>query len=120
MSNNLEELKRLAEAATPGPWMHLFGDRLVYDRLNDGCRGNSIVGVDYRYYSAKEAANLDYVAAANPAAVLELIRQRDELLVALKDAHQVLRDWEAYIPSSTIQEDLEMLGVVIANAEKQS
>lgn len=81
---NTDHLKKLAIAATPGPWMHLLGDRLVYDRLNDGCRGNSIVGVDYRHYSAKEAANLDYVAAANPTAILELIQQRDELLAALK------------------------------------
>lgn len=111
MSNNLEELKRLAEAATPGPW-----DVAVWTCGVRGCevkRGIDRIGCDLHF------PNAEFIAAANPAAILELIRQRDELLVALKDAHQVLRDWGAYIPSSTIQEDLEMLGVAIANAEKQ-
>lgn len=82
---NIQELKRLAEQATPGPWMHLFGDRHVYDRMNDGCRGNPIVGVEYGAQGIR-ANDLDYVAAANPAAALELIRQRDELLEACKRA----------------------------------
>lgn len=47
-------------------------------------------------------------------------RQRDELLSAVKDARHTLIDWKEYIPSNTIQEDIDMLGIAIANAEKQS
>ncbi len=64
---NIEELKRLADAASDVNWMHL-------------CRENPVV------FSGKYAA---YIAAANPAAVLELIRQRDELLAALKEVRDL-------------------------------
>ncbi len=35
-------------------------------------------------------------SAANPAAMLELIRQRDELLASLKEARELVEDWGAY------------------------
>ena len=66
------ELQRLAESATPGRWMRLFGERTVYDRMEDGCRGNAIVRADITF-NQQDAANLDYIAAANPAVILELI-----------------------------------------------
>lgn len=122
-----EELKRLAEAATPGPWMYLLGDRFVYDRMNDGCRGNSIVGVDHAW--AGNRNDLNYVAAANPAAVLELIaeiervsKQRDELLEALKDAREMVSDWAGYASpyfqeKHDIDGDLEKLDAAIARME---
>jgi hypothetical protein len=72
-------LRALAEVATPGPWMHLFGDRLVYDRMEDGCRGLPIVGVDLGYPGKNDRANLDYVSAANPATVLALLDEIDRL-----------------------------------------
>ena len=84
MNVNIEELKQKALAATPGPWMHLFGDRFVYDRLEDGCRGNPIVGVDYAVADVR--GNLDYVAAANPSAILALIAERDEAVRIALDA----------------------------------
>jgi len=108
---NIEELKRLAEDATPGPWVAAINtnmDNKVSHSFGDICQ------------TGKDIGDAIFIAAANPAAVLELIRQRDELLIAAKDAHQVLRDWVGYIPSSTIQEDMNMLGIAIANAEKQS
>ena len=73
-----DKLKALAMAATKGPWMRLFGERTVYDRMEDGCRGNAIVRADVAY-SSQDADNLDFIAAANPATVLELIAERDEL-----------------------------------------
>lgn len=69
----LDKLEALARAATPGPWMRLFGERTVYDRMEDGCRGNTIVRADTSY-SSQDAANLDFIAAANPATVLQLIQ----------------------------------------------
>jgi len=69
---NLDHLEALARAATPGRWMRLFGERTVYDRMEDGCRGNAIVRADLGY-GLQDISNLDFIAAANPAAVLELI-----------------------------------------------
>lgn len=125
---NIEELKRLAEAATPGPWEYdhgciadngkaIISEYFVRLDGDDVSIAANIIDPESCRPSKSNAA---YIAAANPSAVLELIRQRDELLVAAKDAHQVLRDWVGYIPSSTIQEDLDMLGMAITNAEKQS
>jgi len=73
MKTNIEELKRLAEAATPGPWI-----KRGYV-LGIGCGVDGVTAVAHHTTSADAA----YIAAANPAAVLELIQQRDELLAAM-------------------------------------
>lgn len=75
MKTNIEELKRLAEAATPGPWRAAISSSMV----NRVCTTFETV--------CETGKNIDdalYITAANPAAVLELIRQRDELLAALR------------------------------------
>lgn len=66
-----QELKRLAEAATPGEWQHecddlFFKDPDGYTRhLMETCEGQDIaIGHD---------SNLKFIAAANPSAVLELL-----------------------------------------------
>jgi len=110
---NIEELKRLAEAATPGPWY----DRAGVLRGTGG--GIKPIATIYN------GLNSPYIAAANPAAILALIQQRDELLAALKDARELVDDWGAYAPAY-IQEkhdlagDLDRLYSVIAKAESQS
>lgn len=78
-----KHLRTLAEAATPGPWMRLFGERTVYDRMEDGCRGIAIVRSDYSPPTQKEAANIDYIAACSPDVVLSLLdalERKDNLL----------------------------------------
>ena len=73
----INELRKLAEAATPGPW---------YDR--DGVlrgTGGGIKPIATIY----NGLNSPYIAAANPAAMLELIRQRDELLEVLKEVRDL-------------------------------
>lgn len=70
---NIEELKRLAEAATPGPWYDRAG---VLRGTGGGIRPIATI---------YNGLNSEFIAAANPAAVLELIRQRDELLAAMKE-----------------------------------
>ncbi len=102
MSMNIEELKRLADAATDIDWE--FGI----------CRDNTVV------CSGKYAI---YIAAANPAAIMELIRQRDELLAALKDARELVEDWGAYAPAymqekRDLEGDMNKLDAAIARAEK--
>ncbi len=78
-----KHLRTLAEAATPGPWMRLFGERTVYDRMEDGCRGIAIVRSDYSPPTQKEAANIDYIAACSPDVVLALLDalERKDLLL---------------------------------------
>ena len=63
--------------------------------------------------------------AANPAAILALIQQRDELLAALKDARELVDDWGAYAPAYMQEKhdlagDLDRLYSVIVKAEAQS
>lgn len=60
--------------------------------------------------------------AANPAAVLELIRQRDELLAAMKDAREMVSDWAGYASpyfqeKHDIDGDLKKLDDAIARME---
>ena len=153
---NTEELKRLAEAANKAygglPW------QVTMARPDGGTcysiRGHSEPGVavdrsDYweddhhppvdhfGYIQPDDRMDCDlvrvdiarHIAAANPAAVLELIRQRDELLASLKEARELVEDWGAYAPAymqekHDLQGDLDKLDAAIANAntntEKQS
>ena len=109
---NIEKLKRLAEAATPGPWTsHKDGGISARGVLLAGC---AVVG--------GYIANSRYIAAANPAAILELIRQRDELLAALKDAREMVSDWAGYASpyfqeKHDIDGDLKKLDDAITKAE---
>ena len=95
--------KALAEAAekardlsadhqTPGVWMHLFGDRFVYTRLEDGCRGRRVVGVDCVSSPADNVA-LDFVAKANPTSILALIAEMERLREALKPFAREAEMW---------------------------
>ena len=81
-----EELKRLAEEATPGPWTAAISSNMV----NMVCTTFETI--------CETGKNIDdalYIAAANPAAILELIRQRDELLAALKRIGELSYDSQA-------------------------
>jgi len=109
---NIEELKRLAEAATPGQWRirpYIPGIDCGVDGMFQVCH----------HASARDAA---YIAAANPAAMLELIRQRDELLASLKEARELVEDWGAYAPAymqekHDLEGDLSRLDAVISKME---
>ena len=120
---NIEELKRLAEAATPGPWV-------AKDELSGTVYAGDIPIAATIRHSPKlntlsqnqKMANTLYLSAANPAAILELIRQRDELLAALKDAREMVSDWAGYASpyfqeKNDIDGDLKKLGDAITKAE---
>jgi len=110
---NTEELKRLAEAATPGPWgaeINTNMDNKVSHSFGDICQ------------TGKDIGDAIFIAAANPAAVLELIRQRDELMEALKDAREMVSDWAGYASpyfqeKHDIDGDLKKLDDAIARME---
>jgi len=140
MKTNIEELKRLAEAATPGPWI-----KRGYV-LGIGCGVDGVTAVAHH----TTRADADFISAANPAAVLELIdyidylrgknrehfdacigcdeelkrvtKQRDELLEALKDAREMVSDWAGYASpyfqeKHDIDGDLKKLDDAIAKVE---
>ena len=96
---NIEDLKQKALAATPGPWEY------QKDRKDFPVNGYvtvrdciySVCVLPYEGIRADDRVtdNGRFIAAANPAAVLELIRQRDELLAALKRIGELSYDSQA-------------------------
>jgi hypothetical protein len=72
---NTAELKKLAEAATPGPWT-------VADRSHIYTPDLRVLAV--AQHSRDTASNAAYIAAANPAVILELLAINAELVEALK------------------------------------
>lgn len=112
---NTEELKLLAEAATPGPWVL---DELLADFYGFEVR----TATDEKVCADASNEDAAYIAAANPAAVLELIRQRSELLAALKESRELVEDWGAYAPAymqeiHDLEGDLSRLDAVISKME---
>ena len=77
---DIPEMRRIAEAATPGPWMR-------YDVSGDhyGVRRKPELAV-CRSYGESIAANADmeYIATFNPAAVLQLIERVERYEDALE------------------------------------
>lgn len=75
----LDELKALAEQATPGPWESTYGNVTTPS-------GGDVVGIEERgsaYLSHRELVlkneDADYIAAANPQVVLSLIAELERL-----------------------------------------
>lgn len=72
---NITELKELAEKATPGPWV--AGDDEDSDYFLVGPCGDD--GIVYQsVVKLHSETNADYIAAANPAAILELIAKLED------------------------------------------
>ena len=106
---DINELRRLAQAAshptTKGRWIRLFGERTVYDRMEDGCRGIPVVSTDKHPPSPFEAACLDFIAAANPAAITKLL---DRLEAAEKERDALrakIAEMEKQEPVGTLHDD---------------
>ena len=147
---NIEELKRLAGAANKGfsglPWqviMERNNHGSTHYRVRGHCEASIAVEPDqyweegydpptdeYGYFQPDDRMDCDlvrvdiarHIAAANPAAVLELIRQRDELLASLKEARELVEDWGAYAPAymqekHDLEGDLSRLDAVISKME---
>lgn len=87
--NKLSELKAAAMDATPGPWIVGAEDRMENGNLygiyvsnpgDDGCEDGRILECFSNCLVTTDAdvrANAEFIAAANPAAVLELLAERD-------------------------------------------
>lgn len=101
MKTDIEELKRLAEANygwrnAGSAWPHESGDGAAVvgnvDDSHEPAIRNPVAVVDVTQYDGFQDDSMQlaqFYAAANPAAVLELIRQREELLAALKESQSV-------------------------------
>jgi len=150
MKTKIEELKRLAEAvlkAYSGLSWQVTMVRNEHGVTHYHIRSHSEPGIavikdqyweddhipsvdHYGYIQPDDRMDCDVfrvdiarlIAAANPAAVLELIRQRDELVEALKDAREMVSDWAGYASpyfqeKHDIDGDLKKLDDAIARME---
>ena len=119
---DVAELRRLAEAATPGPW-EAFG-------AVDGRRGERWLGVttDMRaieparagdVFAAQDCTRQDalFIAAANPAAVLALLDERDALAAkvarvrALHRAVSIYDECDCDAPDPATHFDVDDVGL---------
>lgn len=75
MTVDLEELKRLAKAATPGPWQVSLNGSGEDGWVEDSNSQYLTTG----YEGEMAAKDVRFIAAANPAAVLALIERVEEL-----------------------------------------
>lgn len=110
---NIDELERLARAATPGPW---FSDQegRVWRRHPSELyeNGGSVAGDKPMATTSRgwfhegstgfpSGTNADYIAAANPAAILELISINRELEVELAGLRDTIEDIRCYVESTS-------------------
>ena len=98
----INELRKLAEDATPGPWIK----RGYVPGI--GCGVDGVTAVAHHTTSA----DADFIAAANPAAILALIQQRDELLAALKLAEESIGRFTS--DEGSTQHDFDVADAVYA------
>lgn len=81
-NKKLEELKQLAEAATPGPWRYRENNAAGYDiESQDDFIVYSGVDSDYECeYGCEKESNAAYIAAASPDFILAVIEDDMQLL----------------------------------------
>lgn len=84
--SDFSELKRLAEAATPGPWECREAEESAAI-----CHAHGWVADDF---SEQTIIDTRYMAAANPAAILALIAENERLTGDLKDVEPSFDDVE--------------------------
>lgn len=115
MSNevNIDELRRLAKAATPGPWHTPDSRRLggAISAMIDGrdCQVASVDGqaamFDHRAEAATIAlANAAFIAAANPATVLALLERVERAERELAGIREVSDPDNELNPESTLRD----------------
>lgn len=87
------ELKRLAEAATPGPWAY-DGSYVCPARTEDG---TTYVELWRSIADCHQPENTKFIAAANPAAVLALIAENERYLKLVE------RMVDQYVPLTELE-----------------
>lgn len=90
------DLRKLAEKATPGPWKtHLVDDTcIVADSVNVAttCDSSNVERSDsYNNDFERMEADAAYIAAANPQTSLALLDERDALTARVAELEEALR-----------------------------
>lgn len=89
--SKFDELKKLAEAATKGLWRKGSGFTIgPVSKEDDQSYGMVIPLADV--YGDNREADIDYIAAANPAAILELFAIQAQQIKILKSITSAIRD----------------------------
>ena len=104
-----EELRKLAEAATPGPWVSgdpSFGNGNAHMivSISDRAMGRDIQGPNLR----PALFDVEFIAAANPAAVLGLLDQLDAAeakLAAVREIHSPARWYDEFCDDPSCEQE---------------
>ncbi len=91
---DLAEMKRLAEAATPGPWQ-AFRPELENKFFAEVADSTGNMTICHLLAGDIDDRNVQFIAAANPAAVLELIervKKAEEVVEAAR--HHITHEWD--------------------------
>ena len=115
--SDYSELKRLAEAATPGPWAY-DGSYVCPARTEDG---TTYVELWRSIADCHQPENTKFIAAANPAAVLALIAEVEDLrkgrtdwqAECLKRGFEYVRESDDHYVLADIPEMAELLGLLL-------
>lgn len=105
-----DELRKAAEAATPGPWQqHLVDDTTVTSTTLDVCctfpDGGRNDDVDFAAPVEQHEANAAYIAAANPKAILELLDRIAALEAENARLREALTDLTEFVVSKFMAHD---------------
>ena len=91
-----DTLRKLAEAATPGPWRKDLGDGNEMRFVSvDDANGIPIVMMDDFLEEngwTLDQSNIDFIAAANPTVVIDLLDQIDALRIMVKSLENLLKE----------------------------
>lgn len=117
MTVDLDALEAAAKAATPGPWKNAAGYKIKVTATGTHCASaweRYTYEPDKEITSEKAQANAVFIAAANPAVVLELIAEvrkaraeRDWLARELSSVAHIMHPHGGYAPYCTHEVELD-------------
>lgn len=105
MSMDIQKLKVLAEAATNGPW--IAGEEHESHSFEGYTVGDSEGWVAMLGTANEDGRNADFIAASNPAAVLDLIAEI-ERLKRFETAYKEFSDKTAWVRPNAATQELGM------------
>ncbi len=110
-----DTLRKLAEAATPGPWRKDLGDGNEMRFVSvDDANGVPIVMMDDFLEEngwTLDQSSIDFIAAANPTAVIALLDEIDALQAKVKRQAEALKPFASkYRPEMNWSDDMKIAG----------
>ena len=102
-----EELRKLAEAATPGPWSLTDGDPAMNGQ-HWTIRRQGVAGIRVSGFTYGSNGDAEFIAAANPAAVLGLLDQLDAAeakLAAVREIHSPARWYDEFCDDPSCEQE---------------